>query len=150
MNLQHERMIGLCEILKLPFVAQAYPNAAQNAVEQEVAYSDFLEGLLRNEVAGRNIRKQTLLTRLAGFPAIKTLEQFDYDFAQGVKRSQIDEIAGLGFTGRHENIVLIGSSGVGKTHPAIALGYRATQAGIKIRFTPAADLLLLLTTLLHR
>ena len=146
MNLQHERMISLCETLNLPFVAQAYPSAAQDAAQQETAYSDFLEGLLRNEVAGRNIRKQTLLTRLAGFPAIKTLEQFDYGFAQGVKRSQIDEIAGLGFTGRHENIVLIGSSGVGKTHLAIALGYRATQAGIKTRFTTAADLLLLLTT----
>ena len=89
--------------------------------------------------------KQSLLTRLAGFPAIKTLEAFDYDFASGTKRSQMDEWAGLGFVERNENVVLVGSSGVGKTPLAIALGYRAAQAGIKTRFTAAADLLLTLT-----
>ena len=87
-----------------------------------------------------------MLTRLAGFPAIKTLDDFDYEFAQGVKRSQIEELAGLGFVERDENVVLVGPSGVGKTHLAIALGYRAAQAGIKTRFTTAADLLLTLTT----
>ncbi len=86
-----------------------------------------------------------MLTRLAGFPAIKTLEDFDYEFAQGIKRSQIEELAGLAFVERTENVVLIGPSGVGKTHLAIALGYRAAQAGIRTRFTTAADLLLTLT-----
>src|SRR5665647_1250657 len=146
MNLQHERMLTLCEMLNLPFVAQAYPVAAQDAALAETAYSDFLEGLLRAEAAGRNVRKQAMLTRLAGFPAIKTLDDFDYEFAQGVKRSQIEELAGLGFVERNENVVLIGPSGVGKTHLAIALGYRAAQAGIKTRFTTAADLLLTLTS----
>ena len=135
MNLQHERVLTLCEMLNLPFVAQTYPVAAQDAALAETAYSDFLEGLLRAEAAGRNVRKKTMLTRLAGFPAIKTLDDFDYEFAQGVKRSQIEELAGLGFVERNENVVLIGPSGVGKTHLAIALDYRAAQAGIKTRFT---------------
>jgi DNA replication protein DnaC len=159
MNLQQERMLTLCETLNLPFVAQSYPGAAQEAARQETAYSDFLEGLLKAEVVGRNVRKQSLLTRMAGFPAIKMLEDFDYGFAQGVKRSQIEELSGLGFLERKENVVLVGPSGVGKTHLAIALGVRATQAGIKTRFTTAADLLLTLTmayqqnrlkTVLHR
>lgn len=51
MNLQHERMLALCESLNLPFVAQGYPLAAQDAAQQETAYSDFLEGLLRAEAA---------------------------------------------------------------------------------------------------
>ena len=97
MNLQHERMLGLCETLSLPFVAQGYSLASQEAAEKETAYSDFLEGLLRTEAAGRQVRKQSMLTRLAGFPAIKTLDDFDYQFATGVKKSQIDELAGLGF-----------------------------------------------------
>lgn len=46
-----------------------------------------------------------MLTRLAGLPAIKMLEDFDYEFAQGVKRSQIEELAGLGFVERNENVV---------------------------------------------
>lgn len=146
MNLQHERILTLCETLNLPFVAQSYSAASQQAAKQEMAYSDFLEALLKTESAGRTVRKQSLLTRMAGFPAIKTLEDFNYDFAKGVKRSQIEELAGLGFVERSENVVLVGPSGVGKTHLAMALGYRAAQAGIKTRFTTAADLLLTLTT----
>ena len=141
MNLQHERLLALCETLNLPFIAQGYAVASQTAAEKETAYSDFLEGLLRTEA----VRKQSMLTRLAGFPAIKTLDDFDYLFGAGVKKSQIDELAGLGFIERQENVVLVGPSGVGKTHLAIALGYRAAQAGIKTRFTTAADLLLSLS-----
>jgi len=111
-----------------------------------MAYSDFLEQLLREEANGRRARQQGMLSRMAGFPAIKTLEEFNYSFAKGVKKSQIEELSGLGFIERCENIVLVGPSGVGKTHLAMALGYRATQAGIKTRFMSAADLLLLLTT----
>lgn len=146
MNLQHERMLLLCEQLNLGFIAQGYNMAAQQAASREQSYSDFLEGLLKDEVSGRNLRKQGMLTRLAGFPAIKTLEEFNYEFGKGVKRGQMEELAGLGFIERHENIVLVGPSGVGKTHLAIALGYRATLAGIKTRFMTAADLLLMLTT----
>ena len=116
MNLQHERITELCEALKLYFVGQSYGAAAQKAAKDEMAYSDFLEALLREEMAGRTVRKQTMMTRLAGFPAIKTLEQFNYDFAKGVKRSQIEELAGLGFIERNENVVLVGPSGVGKTN----------------------------------
>ena len=67
-------------------------------------------------------------------------------FATGAPRQQIMQLAGLGFVERAENVVLLGPSGVGKTHLAIALGYLATQAGIKTRFTSAADLVLQLET----
>ena len=144
MNLQYERIQSLCQALNLPLMAQGYDAAAAQAVSDQSAYSDFLETLLRAELAGRQARKQSMLTRLAGFPAIKTLEDFDYGFASSLKRRQIDALASLAFIERAENIVLVGPSGVGKTHLAIALGYRATQAGIKTRFTTAADLLLTL------
>src|SRR5260363_100161 len=87
MNLQHERMGHLCEPLNLPFIAQGYAAAAQEAAKQERSYSDFLEALLKAEAQGRQVRKKNMLTRLAGFPALKTLEDFDYSFAAGVKRS---------------------------------------------------------------
>lgn len=145
MNLQHERLTDLCEELNLPFVAQGYAHAAAQATQQESSYSDYLEELLRAERAGRVSRKQSVLTRMAGFPAIKTLEDFDYGFATGVKKSQIDELSSLTFVQRKENVVLVGASGVGKTHLAIALGYRAAQAGIKTRFYTAADLMMLLS-----
>ena len=100
--------------------------------------------------AGRQVRKQSTPTRLVGIPAIKALDDFDYQFAVvGVKKSQIDELAGLGFIKGQENVVLVAPSGVGKTHLAIALGCRAAQAGIKTRFTTADDLLLTLSGSAH-
>ena len=146
MNLQFERIQSLCEGLDLPFIARGYSAAAQRAVAEDSGYSEFLETLLREEHLGRQTRRQGMLTRIAGFPAIKTLAEFNYSFAKGVKKSQIEELSGLGFIERRENVVMVGASGVGKTHLAIAIGYKAAQAGIKTRFTTAADLLLMLTT----
>jgi DNA replication protein DnaC len=102
--------------------------------------------VLAAERAARQGRTRSTLTRLAGFPAIKTLDEFDYEFAPGVPKATLQELASLAFVERNENVVLVGPSGVGKTHLAIALGYLATQAGIKARFMTAADLLLLLAT----
>ncbi|MES2758756.1 MAG: ATP-binding protein [Pseudomonadota bacterium] len=59
---------------------------------------------------------------------VKTLDEFNYDFAKGVKRSQIEERAGLGFVERRANVVLVCPSGVGKTHLAMVLGCKAKQA----------------------
>ena len=71
---------------------------------------------------------------------------YDFRFAVGAPKKQIQALASLAFVERKENIVLLGPSGVGKTHLAVALGYLATQAGLKTRFMSAADLLLQLDT----
>ncbi|ENU0703316.1 TPA: ATP-binding protein, partial [Escherichia coli] len=67
-------------------------------------------------------------------------------FATGAPQKQLQSLRSLSFIERNENIVLLGPSGVGKTHLAIAMGYEAVRAGIKVRFTTAADLLLQLST----
>ena len=76
------------------------------------------------------------------FPALKTLEAYDFTFATGAPHSQIQELASLGFVERAENIVLLGPSGTGKTHLAIAFGLIAAQKSWKVRFTTAADLVI--------
>ena len=81
-----------------------------------------------------------------GLPGIKTLDGYDFGFATGAPRKQLLELAGLAFVERAENVVLLGPSGVGKTHLAIALGYLAAQRAMKVRFTTAADLVLMLET----
>jgi DNA replication protein DnaC len=146
MNLQHERIAALCAELRLAAVADRYAELATQAVESDQSYADFLEGVLSAEHSTRQGRTRSTMTRLAGFPAIKTLDEFDYEFASGVPKATIAELSGLAFIERNENVVLVGPSGVGKTHLAIALGYLATQAGIKTRFMSAADLLLTLDT----
>jgi len=61
-----------------------------------------------------------MFARVAGFPAIKTLDQYDFGFATGAPRKQIMELASLAFVERAENVVFLGPSGVGKTHLAIS------------------------------
>ena len=119
-----------------------YSGIAQSAAAKEASFADFLEETLRAERDARSARAREMFARIAGFPTVKTLDDFDFGFASGVPRPQIHELAGLSFIERAENVVFLGPSGVGKTHLAIALGYLATRHGHKVRFTSAADLVM--------
>ena len=146
MNLQHERIGELCESMKFARLGTDWQALAQKAAQDEASYADFLEQLLSAEFEARLERKRQTLLKLATIPAIKTLEQYDFGFASGAPRAQIQELASLGFVQRAENVVLLGPSGVGKSHLATALAYRAVMAGIKVRFLTAADLMMQLAT----
>lgn len=123
MNLQHERIAGLCMQLKLDSMARDWGSLAQHAATRDASLADFLEQLLQAEFDAREERKRQTLTKLASLPSIKTLEQYDFAFASGAPRAQIQELASLAFIERAENVVLLGPSGVGKTHIASALAY---------------------------
>lgn len=146
MNLQHERIAAMCAKLKLERIAAEWPPLAQQAARDEASFAEFLERLLTMENDARAERQRQTLLKLATLPAVKTLEQYDFGFASGAPRLQIQELAALSFIERTENVVLLGPSGVGKTHIATALAYRAAMAGIKTRFISAADLMLQLST----
>jgi DNA replication protein DnaC len=143
---QRQRIAELCAELRLTAVADLYPATAQTAAARDASFGDFLEETLRGEREVRRARAREMFARTAGFPALKTIDGYDFGFATGAPRAQITELAGLAFVERAENVVLLGPSGVGKTHLAIGLGYLATQRGWKVRFTTAADLVLLLET----
>lgn len=83
---------------------------------------------------------------MAAFPAVKTSEEYDFTLATGAPQKQLQSLRSLSFIERNENIVLLGPSGVGKVHLAIEMDYEAVRAGIKVRFTAAADLLVYLST----
>jgi DNA replication protein DnaC len=145
-ELQHQRIVELCQELRLSAVPNLYSGIAQSAAAKDTSFADFLEETLRAERDARSARAREMFARIAGFPMVKTLDGFDFGFATGVPRPQIHELAGLSFIERAENVVFLGPSGVGKTHLAIALGYLATQHGHKVRFTSAADLVMTLET----
>jgi len=145
-NLQHQRIAELCQELRLTAMPNLYSAVAQSAATKDASFADFLEETLRAERDARGARAREMFARIAGFPAIKTLDGFDFGFATGVPRQQVHELASLAFIERAENVVFLGPSGVGKTHLAIALGYLATQHGHKVRFTSAADLVMTLET----
>ena len=132
---------SLCKELKLSTLIEHYHTLSNTAAKESWSYTQFLHEALNNEVQSRLDRSKNTLTKFAGFPAIKTLEQFDYDFSVGVNRKQVEELSTLAFIKRSENIILLGQSGVGKTHLAIALAYKAVQNRYKVKFTSIADLL---------
>src|SRR5882757_4026438 len=131
---QDARIVGSCDELKLIRLASEWPGLAQDAATTEASFADFLEKVLECEMLGRDERRRAALMRLATLPSIKTLEQFDWGYGGGAPKAQILELAHLRFVQRAENIVLLGPSGVGKTHIALSLAYRAVQAGHKVRF----------------
>lgn len=142
MNIQDERIQSACEQLSLKAIADQYAVLAQEAVQDDHSFSDYLEHCLKAELEARKLRSQAMLVRIAGFPAIKLLDDFDFRFAKGAPRKTIQNLASLAFIERKENIILLGPSGVGKTHLAIALGYLATQGGMKVKFITAADMVM--------
>jgi len=132
----------LCKELQLPMLNEHHHELSNRAAKESWKYSEYLYEILKLEANNRATRSRATLTKMAGFPTIKTLEQFDFDFTVGVNRRQIEELSTLEFIKRNENIILLGQSGVGKTHLAIALAYAATQNRIKARFITISDLIM--------
>ena len=98
--------------------------------------------MTRAEVAAREVRITNQRIRSSGFPYVKGLADFDWDFQPSVPRAEIEELATLRFVERAENVLLVGSPGVGKTHLAVALGIEAVRAGREVRFVDCARLYL--------
>jgi DNA replication protein DnaC len=144
MNLQNEKIQYLCEKLNLLGILENYHIISQEFAKKEETYCSFLETLLQIEQNIRDSRSRAMVTKIAGFPAIKTLDDFDFDFAKGVPKKKILELSSLSFIDRAENIILLGPSGVGKTHLAIALGYSCAQKSRRVKFISAHDLVVLM------
>ena len=142
MNLQDERIRTACGSLSLGAIADHYPALALQAADSDASYTEFLERCLKAEQDERRRRSQAMLTKFAGFPAIKLIDDYDFKFAAGAPKKTVQTLQSMAFVERKENVIFLGPSGVGKTHLAIALGYLATQSGVKVRFVSAADLVM--------
>jgi len=138
----NENIENFCKELQLPMLNEHHHELSNRAAKEGWKYSEYLYEILKLEADNRATRSRATLTKLAGFPTIKTLDQFDFDFTVGVNRRQIEELSTLEFVKRKENIILLGQSGVGKTHLAIALAYQAVQQRIKARFVTVSDLVM--------
>jgi len=145
MTIQYERIQALSEQLGLHAVADAWVSIAEQQIKADGTYADFMEALLDEEVKQKVLRSQSTLLKFACLPAIKTIEEFDFNFNGNTTKAQIQELASLSFIARQENLVLLGPSGVGKTHLAIAIAYKAIMSQMKVRFITAADLIMQLS-----
>jgi DNA replication protein DnaC len=124
----------LLERLKMEHLRVQLDTVCEQAAKAEVDYQGFLARALDVEWRGRQQRGIEMRLRLARFPWLKTVEQFDFACQPSLDRQVVRELAGLSFVGRAENVVLLGPPGVGKTHLAIALGIKAVEAGTPVLF----------------
>jgi DNA replication protein DnaC len=128
----------LTRALKAPTLRTSVARLAERARAEGWTHEEFLAACLQREVAARQAHGGEGRIRHARFPARKSLEEFDYDHARGLKRDTIAHLGTLDFVTARENVVFLGPPGTGKTHLAIGLGIRACQAGHRVAFATAA------------
>ena len=127
----------LTRALKAPTLRESVPRLAERARAESWTHEEFLAACLQREVAARESHGGEGRIRAARFPSRKSLEEFDFDHARGLKRDVIAHLGTLDFTTAKDNVVFLGPPGTGKTHLAIGLAIRACQAGHRVLFATA-------------
>jgi DNA replication protein DnaC len=128
------------KVLRLPTILREYDKVAQQCAAQDVDYPRFLLRLTELELLDRERRATERRVRQAKFPVLKSLDSFDFLAIPSLNKAMVLELARSEFLGRRENALLLGNSGTGKTHIALALGLAACQKGYRVRFTTAASM----------
>jgi DNA replication protein DnaC len=137
----------LLERMKLEHLETRLDAICESATQREMNYREFLAEALETEWSGRHQRGIQARLKMARFPWVKTLEQFD--FQPSVDRKLVRELSGLAFVERAHNVVLLGPPGVGKTHLAVALGVKAVEAGYTVLFLTLETLMTRLVRARH-
>jgi DNA replication protein DnaC len=126
--------------LRLPAIARECVPLAREAEQQGVGYLGYLQTLLEQEVTQRHEHQLRRYLKQAQFPYDKRLEDFDFSVVPSVPKTRVLELAQGAFLAQHENVLLVGPSGLGKTHLLIGLGRAACLRGSRVLFRTAAAL----------
>ena len=129
----------LARALKAPALRDSAERLAARAREESWTHEEFLIACLQREVAARDAHGGEGRIRAARFPARKSLEEFDFDHARGLRRDVIAHLGTLDFVAARDNVIFLGPPGTGKTHLAIGLAIRSCQAGHRVLFATAAE-----------
>jgi DNA replication protein DnaC len=137
-----QRVLEDAQTLKLPLSAEILDAALAHADQEGMSHLNFLELILGEPAARSRQRAIERRIREAKFHDDRRLDAFDWKFnAQAIDRAQIEQLATGEFLRRHENLVMVGQSGVGKSHLVQALGRRWCELGYRVRYTTSAELL---------
>jgi len=128
------------KVLRLPTFLREYDKVAQQCADEGVDHSRYLLRLSELELIERDRRMVERRIKLAHFPAVKSLDSFDFAALPGLNKTLVNELARCEYIKRRENVIALGNSGTGKTHIALGLGLAACQKGISVGFTTAATL----------
>lgn len=127
--------------LKLSGMVQTLDVRAAQAIERQLGPIEFLALLLDDELERRSQRRLSRRLSQSGCNNLKTLAQFDFSAAPGVSRTLIQDLAACTFIARHENLLLCGPTGVGKSHLANAIAIEALKRDYQILSRPTHRLL---------
>lgn len=139
-----DHLQGQMAQLRLTSLSKQVQALLESAEANELSYLQFAQQLCEFELNARNQKRIEMNGRKAGFPATKTLEEFDYRAQPSITKRQVNQLVDFSFIDERQNLIFIGPPGVGKTHLAIGLGQRAIQSGYKVLFKTALELVELL------
>jgi DNA replication protein DnaC len=127
------------DYLQLPYLKEHFRSAAAEAASKHWSHLDYLDRLIEGEALARQDRAMARRIKAARFPVLKTLEAFRWDWPKKINRLQIQDLFRLRFIEEKTNVIFLGLVGLGKTHLATALGYRACEQGYSVLFANAID-----------
>jgi DNA replication protein DnaC len=136
--------VNLDDLLKRLHLANArrsWRDLIARAEKEEWSYNDFLSTLIAEEVAHRQQTRIQRYSRRSRFPFLKTVDDFDFTYQSTVKLSLLGSALSPDFVTDGRSLIFHGKSGRGKTHLAVAIGYRAIQTGFDALFVTAAELI---------
>jgi DNA replication protein DnaC len=134
-------LVPVLKKLRLSGVLQSLELRNREAVDDSLAHTEYLYRLLHDEVDRRESKQLTQRLRRANFEAMKSIEDFDFQFNPSVPKAKVLELATCQFVERKHNVLIVGKTGVGKSHLAQALGQRACRAGYSAFYISAHEML---------
>ncbi len=126
--------------LRLPTLGNQFARLAEQAVKEKQSHLSYLEALLEGEVEERERKAIARRIQEARFPAVKTLEEFDFQCAPHIPAALLRSLGEGGYLARKEPIIFLGETGTGKTHLATGLAVAACRQRKRVRFTTAAEM----------
>lgn len=129
----------LTRVLKTPTISRCWEELANQARNENWSHEEYLAALLQRQVADRESAGNIMRIRTAHFPQVKTLEEFNLDHLPSLRRDVLAHLATGTFVAKAENVILLGPPGIGKSHLAIGLGVKATQASYSVLFDTATN-----------
>ena len=137
---QLEQTVSRYRSLRLSAAADELTNLLAEAEANEMSYLSFADRLAEHELLQRQGKRIRRNRKMAAFPAEKRVEGFDYRHQTTITKRQVNALLDFQFIDERNNLVFIGPPGVGKTHLAIGIGYKAVEAGYRVLFRNALDL----------
>ena len=137
---QLEQTVSRYRSLRLSAAADELTNLLAEAEANEMSYLSFADRLAEHELIQRQDKRIRRNRKMAAFPVEKRLEGFDYRHQTTITKRQVNALLDFQFLDERNNLVFIGPPGVGKTHLAIGIGHKAVEAGYRVLFRNALDL----------